>query len=77
MREILFWTLFLAGVLAGTSALIGSGVSPFAASYPLQGILGENPLPDRAPILGLGLTAVAITYRHAWLSLKAKAKVAP
>ena len=68
MRALLFWTLMLLAIFAGTSALIGSSLDPQNFTDNLQAPLASQPSQSRAALFGLGLVAITFTYRRAWLS---------
>jgi hypothetical protein len=68
MRALLFWSLMLMAIFAGTSALIGSSVTPLAFPESFPSWLPSYPEQSRSVLFGLGLVALTFTYRRAWLS---------
>jgi hypothetical protein len=70
MRAFFFWTLTLTAIFIGTSMLVGSGSGPVAVANPFGSSVDLSMLQDRSAFLGIGLTAVVVSYRSAWLAWK-------
>jgi heme/copper-type cytochrome/quinol oxidase subunit 1 len=70
MRAFFFWIITLTAIFIGTSALVGSGPVAFTLSSPLSNAPDLAILQDRAALLGIGLTAMVISYRSAWVNWK-------
>lgn len=68
MRALLFWTLMLTAIFAGTSAIMGSSIAPLAFPESPQSWLPSYIEESRSVILGLGLVALTFTYRRTWTS---------
>ncbi|HEY1084247.1 MAG TPA: PEP-CTERM sorting domain-containing protein [Prosthecobacter sp.] len=73
MRTFLYWLLVSAfAVLAAGASEKNDAVGQiWTPDTHIQNVL-PVPEPSRAMLLGLGIMAIAFTYRQAWLNLKRK-----
>jgi len=75
MRTILYWlTATAIAVLAAraTDHPVDGGSIGWSADTEIRADILPVPEPSRAVLLGIGIMAIAFTYRRAWLNLKRK-----
>jgi hypothetical protein len=72
MRTMFFWlTTTAIAVLAAGASELGAETHPLWA-VPSQADILPVPEPSRALFLGIGIMAIAFTYRQAWMNWKRK-----
>ncbi|MEN3941629.1 PEP-CTERM sorting domain-containing protein [Prosthecobacter sp. SYSU 5D2] len=72
MRTLFFWlTTTAIAVLAAGASELGAEMEPLWA-VPSQPDILPVPEPSRAFLLGIGIMAIAFTYRQAWMNWKRK-----
>lgn len=73
-RSVSYWTAALSVAVLAAQAVGNPKAVGDAAEWmaPSEGLIHVMPVPEpaRAAFLGIGIVAVAFTYRRAWLNMK-------
>lgn len=74
IRSFVYWTASLSLAVMAATALGSDGSMDWTASDPMLIHALPVPEPARAAFLGIGIIAVAFTYRRAWLNMKRRSE---